>query len=189
MQARHAILLTGVSGAGKTVVAQSVATTLGPHVQLLDADDFHSRANIERMRNNIPLTDADRAPWLKAQAQALGAWWAHSSGARFFVLGTSLLKRAYRDALRVVPAEHLTFVFLQGSEELLRARLQGRDERGEHFMKSTLLRSQLDTLQPPGLDEPDVITLPLSTPAGVPKSVPHITEEVLAGIVRRAARR
>ena len=186
MQVRHAILLMGVSGSGKTVVAQAVATVLGPHVQLLDADDFHSRANIERMRSGIPLTDADRAPWLKAQAQALSAWWAHTSGAPFFILGSSLLKRAYRDSLRVVPSSHLTLVYLHGSEELLTSRLRGRDAAGEHFMHIGMLRSQLDTLEIPQSDESDVLTIHLSTDTGVPKTVQMVTEEVLARVMRRA---
>ena len=186
MHRRHAILVTGVSGAGKSVVAQALATQAGPHVQLLDADSFHSAANIDRMRQGVPLTDADRAPWLQAQAQALSAWWAHNSGVAFFILGTSLLKRAYRDALRVVPAPQLSFIYLHGSPQLLAARLQGRDAEGKHFMRANMLQSQLDALQPPQLDEPDVLTVHLSHKSGVPKTVQEIAAEVLARVMRRA---
>jgi gluconokinase len=136
-----AIVVMGVSGCGKSTVGTRLAQRLG--ATFLDADDFHPPANVERMRQGIALTDAERAPWLDALAARLAA--ADES----VVLACSALKRSYRDALRK-GAPALTLVHLTGSPALLAERIGARPG---HYMPPTLLPSQLATLEPPGADE------------------------------------
>lgn len=139
-----AVLVMGVAGSGKSTVGEGLAAALG--VAFFDADAFHPPANVERMARAIPLTDDDRAPWLAALADLLGGRLAAGEST---VLACSALKRRYRDRLRAA-CPTLAFVFLKGDEALLAERMRGR--RG-HFMPTELLRSQLDTLEPPGPDE------------------------------------
>jgi gluconokinase len=136
------VVVMGVSGSGKTTVGEEVARRLG--VVYGEADDFHPRRNVEKMESGIPLDDQDRAPWLAA----IGAWLAEHDelGA---VATCSALKRAYRDTLRRA-APGTVFLHLQGSRDLLAERMSARQG---HFMPSSLLESQLDTLEPLQPDE------------------------------------
>jgi len=135
-----AIVVMGVSGCGKTTVGRDAAARLG--WEFLEGDSLHSPANIAKMSAGTPLTDADRAPWLAAIAAAMAA--AAARGARL-VVGCSALKHAYRVALAPDPGP-VRFAYLKGDGELLRRRLR---ERTGHFMKETLLQSQLETLEEP----------------------------------------
>ncbi|RZK19101.1 MAG: gluconokinase [Hymenobacter sp.] len=134
------IIVMGVSGSGKTTVGELLAQHL--HLPFFDGDDFHSAANVAKMAAGHPLTDADRHDWLAALATHLGEW-EQASGA---VLACSALKESYRQTLQAGAHEHLRWVFLDGSYELLRARLEGRHD---HYMKSSMLDSQLATLEKP----------------------------------------
>lgn len=129
----------GVSGAGKTTVGQLLAAELG--WDFSDADDYHSQTNIEKMRNGIPLADADRAPWLETLRRMIAD--AIKTG-KNIVLACSALKRNYRDLLRVGP--EVRFVYLKVPPPMLHERLQAR--RG-HYMTEQMLTSQLATLQEP----------------------------------------
>jgi gluconokinase len=100
------MILMGVVGAGKTTVGRLLAQKLGWH--FADADDFHSAANVEKIRRGIPLDDSDRAPWLAALRDAILQWNAEGQNA---VLACSALKRKYRDALRT---DGVRFVYLKG---------------------------------------------------------------------------
>jgi gluconokinase len=134
------IILFGVSGAGKTTVGRLLASELGWH--FYDADDFHPAANIEKMRAMIPLSDADRAPWLEKLRALIDNCIQGETNA---VLACSALKEAYRRFLTVDP-DQVKLVYLKADYALLKERLQNR--RG-HFMNPELLNSQLATLEEP----------------------------------------
>ena len=138
------ILVMGVSGAGKSTVGRKLAEALDRH--FLDADELHSPENRARMQAGVPLTDADRAPWL----DAVSAWIARRRAeGRSSVVAGSALKRAYRDMLRAANPD-LLIVELHGPAELIRERMKTRTG---HFMPVSLLESQLAALEPPGADE------------------------------------
>ncbi|MEO8376882.1 MAG: gluconokinase [Candidatus Sumerlaeota bacterium] len=132
-------IVMGVAGSGKTTVGEALAQRL--NIPFHDGDDFHPRANVEKMSAGIPLTDDDRWPWLDALATASATWEA-SGGA---VLACSALKQVYRDRL-ISKNSDTKFVYLEGSRELLLKRLQ---DRPHHYMKPEMLTSQLATLEPP----------------------------------------
>src|ERR1019366_8264156 len=126
------ILLMGVTGSGKTTIGLALAESL--QWQFVDADDFHSRANVVKMRTGIPLEDLDRAPWLVALHDAIAGWLETPTNV---VLACSALKQSYRKQLLVDPDVKL--VYLRGSRELISQRLSQR--RG-HYMDPNLLPSQ-----------------------------------------------
>ncbi|MGV9680727.1 gluconokinase [Nocardia sp. NPDC003482] len=141
---RRPIAVMGVSGAGKTTVGVRLAAALG--VEYAEGDDFHPRANIEKMSAGTPLDDTDRAPWL----DAIAAWLAtHRDGG---VVSCSALKRRYRDRLRVA-APNLFVVELAVPRAELERRLVTRTG---HFMRVRMLESQLADLEPRGDDEAGV---------------------------------
>jgi gluconokinase len=133
------IVLMGVSGAGKTTVGHLLASQLKWH--FADADDYHPPANVEKMRTGIPLTDADRAPWLENLRGLITGWVAARKNA---VVACSALKRTYRDSLRVAP--EVEIVYLKGTPQLLQQRLHSRHG---HFMPEQMLESQLAALEEP----------------------------------------
>jgi gluconokinase len=137
-------VVMGVCGSGKTLIGTRLARALG--VEFVEGDAYHSPENVARMAAGIPLTDEDRQWWLAAIATRLDA--ARRAGLGL-VVSCSALKRGYRDVLRAGRAD-VQFVHLEGSRALLEERLAGR--RG-HFMPSSLLDSQLATLEPPSADE------------------------------------
>jgi gluconokinase len=134
------IIVMGVSGSGKTTIGQALAEAL--HWSFSDADDFHNRENIEKMRSGIALTDKDREPWLRAIRAAIEHWKRDEPG---HVLACSALKESYRDILGRNDAE-VKFVYLDGNLDLISRRLK---ERKGHFFNAALLRSQFDTLEIP----------------------------------------
>ncbi len=133
------IVMMGVAGAGKTTVGRLLASQLGWDFK--DADDYHSAANVEKMRSGIPLTDADRDPWLSTLRALIGDWIKAGKNA---VLACSALKRGYRAPLRVGP--EVKFVYLKVAKEVLRQRLKARHG---HYMTESMLASQLETLEEP----------------------------------------
>lgn len=139
------IVVMGVSGSGKTSVGEGLAKRLG--LRFRDADEFHPPANIAKMSAGIPLTDADREPWLDAIGKAL----AQSDGR--LIVACSALRRSYRDRLLKTARRPVVFLWLDGSQETIAARMA---ERRHHFMPPSLLGSQFATLEPPDPDEPAV---------------------------------
>jgi gluconokinase len=147
------VISMGVSSSGKTVVGEAIARRL--HAPFLDGDNYHPEANIKKMSAGIPLTDEDRWPWLKKLAEALHAA-AEPKGVA--VGACSSLKRAYRDYLTEVAGEPIVFVYLDGSYEVIDARIKARTG---HFMPESLLESQFATLEPPAPDE-NAIAVPVT---------------------------
>ncbi|ARU51040.1 gluconate kinase [Cellulosimicrobium cellulans] len=143
-QPQHLVVM-GVAGSGKTTVATLLAQRLG--TEYAEADQFHPQANIEKMSAGTPLTDEDRWPWLEAIRDWLSA---EAEAGRSGVVTCSALKRSYRDLLRTARGR-VCFVHLDGSPELLAERME---HRSGHFMPTSLLPSQLATLEPLDDDEP-----------------------------------
>lgn len=133
------VVVAGVAGAGKSTVGRLVAERLG--VPFADGDDFHPPADIAKMSAGKPLDDADRLPWL----EFIGRWLheAETVGTGG-VVACSALRRRYRDILAAA-CPTAAFLLLTAPRELLAARLGGRTD---HFMPSSLLDSQLATLEP-----------------------------------------
>ncbi len=129
------IYIIGVSGSGKTTVGKAIAANLG--YPFLDADDFHTPQNIAKMHSGIPLTDADRLPWLQSINLAAQKY-------PNVVIACSALKQTYRDILATNLA-NVVWVYLQASEQLLLQRMQHR----QSFMPPSLLSSQLKTWEVP----------------------------------------
>jgi carbohydrate kinase (thermoresistant glucokinase family) len=134
------VIVTGVSGSGKTTVGRALASRLDWDFH--DADDLHAPEHIERMRRGEPLDDALRQPWLERVRRVVEE--AAREG-RDTVIACSALKERYRQALAAgVSGVH--FVYLSGEPELLRTRLE---RRRDHFAGTALLESQLAALEPP----------------------------------------
>jgi gluconokinase len=140
------VIVFGVSGAGKTTIGKLLAEQLG--WQFYEGDDFHPRANIEKMHSGRPLTDEDRWPWLERLREQITRSITAKENA---VLACSALKRAYRDGLRA--SDDVSFVFLRADYALVAEQLRHR--RG-HFMNPELLRSQFADLEQ---SEPDADVL------------------------------
>jgi gluconokinase len=133
------LLIMGTTGSGKSTIGQMLAKRLG--WLFLDADDFHSAANKEKMHRGIPLTDADRAPWLTAIHDELQR---QDQQGCSVALACSALKEEYRQALHA--QLQMQTVYLKGSEAVLRQHIESRHG---HFAGESLLPSQLATLEEP----------------------------------------
>jgi len=157
----------GVCGSGKTTIGSALARALD--VPFVDGDDFHPPENVRKMAAGIPLTDDDRAGWLRALADRMRDATRAREG---LVVACSALKRAYRDVLRQ-GAPDARFVYLDGPRELLATRMSAR--RG-HYMPASLLDSQLATLERPSADERAIVCDVSSAPA-----------DVVAAIIRASA--
>lgn len=142
------LVVMGVSGAGKSTVGVLLARRLG--WEFVEADDFHTARNIALMEAGHPLSDADRAPWLEAIAARLDEL---RRAGKCAVLACSALKKSYRDVLRD-GHDDVRFVYLKVERDVLMRRLE---ERHGHFMTSTLLDSQLATLEEPTAAEGAVV--------------------------------
>lgn len=161
------MVLMGVAGCGKSSVGAELSRRIG--LPYLDGDDLHDPASVAKMRQGTPLTDEDRWPWLERCGQALAD---HRGG---LILGCSALRRAYRDRLRVGSGlSGLMFVHLAGDHALLQRRMA---QRQGHYMPPALLQSQLETLEPPGADEPG-LTVDIDRP------VPAIVDEILRALAQ-----
>ena len=142
------VVVMGVSGSGKTTVASLLAEALGWHFQ--EGDKLHPPENVEKMSAGVPLTDADRLPWLRKIAETIDDWRSRGESG---VITCSALKRSYRDII-VGDRPDVRLVYLKGSPDLIRQRMAAR--RG-HFMPSTLLDSQFAILEEPSPDENAIV--------------------------------
>jgi gluconokinase len=137
------VVVMGVSATGKTTVAEQLAEELD--CEFVEGDSLHPRQNIEKMEHGIPLTDEDRWPWLQAIAELVAV---RDHEGTSTVITCSALKRSYRNVLR--DAAPTFFIHLHAPFEVLEQRMQLRTK---HFMPTSLLRSQFDTLEELGDDE------------------------------------
>lgn len=144
------VVVMGVSGTGKSTVAMLLSETL--EIDFVEGDSYHPDANIEKMSAGEALSDEDRRPWLRRLSGVAGD---SLSAGRSLVLTCSALKRSYRDVLRSgVPEGRTYFVHLDADVEVLSERMA---QRTKHFMPTSLLVSQIDTLEPLGADERGVV--------------------------------
>jgi gluconokinase len=156
----------GVSGSGKSTIAEKLAERMGWRYE--DGDTFHPASNVAKMSAGHPLTDEDRWPWLQAIADEIDR--ACKAGEHLAV-ACSALKHSYRDVL-VHGRDDVRIVYLRGTQELIAGRLT---ERKGHFMPPGLLASQFKTLEPPG---PDENPLMVSIDASVEEIVDDITGQL-----------
>lgn len=156
------IVVMGVSGSGKTTIGTLLAGALG--CAYLEGDSLHSARNIALMTRGVPLTDIDRAPWLAAIRMRMVD--AYDAG-RDLVVGCSALKQSYRDTLS--DGLPVAWVYLRGSAELIRSRLE---KRTEHFFEADMLDSQFVDLEEPR----DAIIVDVSPPPAV------IVERILTAL-------
>ncbi len=164
------LVVMGVSGSGKSTIAAQLAGRIG--LPFVDGDDLHPQSNVDKMHAGTPLDDDDRWPWLDRVAEALNAGSRDRGGV---VLACSALRRAYRDRLRAGTGGTARFAFLDVGFAVIEARLK---KRVHHFMPRQLLQSQFDTLERPGADERDVLTVPSEGSA----------EGIVADLARRLGR-
>lgn len=147
------IVVMGVCGTGKSTVAEKLAQTCG--YKFVDGDDLHPKENVEKMSRGEALNDLDRLPWLE-NIQALIHQ--HEQENISLVIVCSALKKIYRDILRRDNTP--LFVFLEGEKTLIAQRLE---KRSGHFMKPTMLETQLATLEIPNpIEEPDVSAISIA---------------------------
>lgn len=146
-----AIVIMGVSGCGKSTVAALLAEALG--CSFIEADDYHSQANKAKMSKGIPLSDADRTPWLESLRDAISD---RLDRGEDVAVSCSALQLKYREVLRAAdrsykPGDYadcrVKFVCLKASVEVITERMQRRSSEGKHFMPASLLQSQVDLLQ------------------------------------------
>jgi len=164
-----ALVVMGVSGSGKSTIAESLARRLAWSYE--DGDKFHPASNVAKMSAGQPLTDTDRWPWLQAIADEIDRVCMAGSHA---VIACSALKRAYRDVL-VHGRGDVRIVFLDGTQQLIADRLA---QRKGHFMPPGLLDSQFATLQPP---DPAEKAVTVSIDASVEAIVDDIVRQLGLG--------
>lgn len=145
----------GVSGSGKSAVAETIAKKL--NVPFLDGDFLHPRANINKMASGQPLNDEDRQPWLESLNSAI---YAMQGTHKVSILVCSALKRKYRDMLRK-DNQGVYFVYLKGDFDLIAERLKNR--KG-HFFKTEMLKSQFEALEEPLNNHNDIYVIDISKP-------------------------
>jgi ribose 5-phosphate isomerase A len=165
------LVIMGVSGTGKSTVAQELAARLGWSFE--EGDALHPEADIAKMHAGIPLTDADRQPWLERVAAWIDAQRAKKQPG---IITCSALKRSYRQII-IGDRPEVRLVYLRGGLDLIAEHLAGR--RG-HFMPASLLQSQFDTLE-----EPDPSEDPLTIDVGPPAA--RLAEEIIRLLCASAA--
>jgi len=133
------MVVMGVSGCGKTTIGEKLSKKL--KLPFFDADDFHPKENVHKMKNGLPLNNEDRFPWLKILANNIQKW-GENDGA---IIACSALKEKYREIL-VSKSKNIVWIYLSGDQNLIRARIE---QRQGHYMNSILLASQFKDLEIP----------------------------------------
>lgn len=164
------ILLMGVSGSGKTTIGKILSDRLS--LPFFDADDFHPPENLEKMKSGLPLTDADRKPWLVLLSGHLQQLEKQGGS----ILACSALKKSYRDLLfaELNPASS-ALIYLKGTYSKISERLQ---HRRNHYMPADLLNSQFEDLEEPE----DAITVSI---CNSPEMIAELLVKSLASIRRK----
>ncbi|MEL6254484.1 MAG: gluconokinase [Bacteroidota bacterium] len=134
------LIIMGVSGTGKSTIGKALSNKLS--LPYFEGDEFHPAANVEKMRQGIPLDDSDRVPWLLALRKQIELQLEREESA---VFASSALKASYREILQRED-KRVKFVYLDGSYELILERMRGRDHE---YMPPSLLKSQFETLEEP----------------------------------------
>lgn len=168
----HVYVIMGVSGSGKSVVANALSSQL--HSAFLDGDFLHPRANILKMSAGQALNDDDRAPWL---ALINDAAFAMQRTNQISLIVCSALKKRYRDRLRQGNS-NLSFIYLKGDFDLIESRLKAR--KG-HFFKPQMLVSQFEALEQPTADEIDVKTIDIN------QSIDNVVSDIIDHIQQQIA--
>jgi len=171
------VVVMGVSGSGKSTVGERLAAVLG--CPFFEGDDFHPAANVAKMKQGIALTTADREPWLRIIAAEIDALLLAKRSA---VFSCSALQRSYRDII-IGDRSRVGLVYLKGSYDLILHRLQGRHG---HFMPTSLLKSQFDTLEEPTPDEHPIVADIALPPSEICAGILHALDERF-GSKRRSA--
>ncbi|ABN66210.2 Glucokinase [Scheffersomyces stipitis CBS 6054] len=148
------IVVGGPAGTGKTTVSQA----LGEHFScpVVEGDELHPQANVDKMSSGIPLTDEDRWGWLTELSQVASSKSVEGSNeSKKAVVSCSMLKKVYRDHIKKSAVDggssiEFRFVFLYTTFEEL---LQRVGNRKDHFMKSDMVKSQFDIMEIPEGDE------------------------------------
>jgi carbohydrate kinase (thermoresistant glucokinase family) len=160
----YALIVAGPSGSGKSVVAESIGRELS--LPVIDADDYHSSAAVERMKSGTALTDEYRENWAERIIGGMIAWRRRGESV---VIACSCLRRRTRDRFRTYVHEarivggQVLIAWLDVSPEILRARLEHREAEHTHFFPASLLSSQLETSEPPDPHtEPSIIRIPVT---------------------------
>lgn len=156
----------GVSGCGKTSIGKRVALSIG--ARFVDGDQLHPAENIAKMSHGDPLDDTDREPWLKKIGQ-------HLQGTEKMIIACSALKRHYRELITTEAGRPVTFLFLEGTRDVLLKRME---RRAGHFMPVSLLDSQIATLDPPQIDE-------LVITANIDQAPEQVVATLVEGIQRK----
>ena len=159
------IVVMGVSGCGKSSVAEQLAADLQGHFK--DGDELHPASNIDKMAAGTPLTDEDRQPWLEDVVRYAAE---HAQAHGICVIACSALKRHYRQTLN--KAGNVVYVFLEGSQELIASRMH---QRAGHFMPENLLASQFAALEDPRAED-NVITV------GIDADIPALSQSAMLAL-------
>lgn len=152
------VVVMGVSGSGKSTIGANLAMAI--NADFAEGDQYHPPENIQKMQNGQPLTDDDRKPWLVKMAAEIERWQQES---RRVVLACSALKQDYRNLLKIQPP-NVYLVYLRGTYDTIAMRMNGRNG---HFMPTSLLKSQFETLEEP--QNAIIADVALSVPAIVEK--------------------
>ena len=161
----YALIVAGPSGSGKSVVAEKIGRELS--LPVIDADDYHSSAAVERMKSGTALTDEYRENWAERIIGGMIAWRRRGESV---IIACSCLRRRTRDRFRTYVHEasivggQVLIAWLEVSPEVLKTRLVKREAEHTHFFPASLLGSQLDTAEPPDpQNEPGIIRIPITT--------------------------
>lgn len=165
--AGSSVVVMGVCASGKTTIGEHLAKKLGR--KFIDGDDLHPRANIQKMASGQPLNDDDRKPWLERIRDAA---YSLESKNEHGIIVCSALKKVYRDQIRE-GNENVTFLFLDGSKELILERMRARQG---HFMKENMVNSQFEALERP---ENEPRTIFVSIDATIEDVVSNAAELIL----------